>query len=111
MIYELAFTKLSHAVADIDISIQNKDCVKFSKYSLNHKISECGIQKTFVEAKNGMCWHCEILIKAGSHYTANLLQPAIDICVAHNWKIFQLFATQPSPLQQLQLPATSVNEA
>ena len=55
MIYELAFTKLSHAAADIDISIQNKDCVKFSKYSLIHKISECGIQKTFVEAKKGMC--------------------------------------------------------
>ena len=52
-----------------------------------------------------------LVLKAGSHYTANLLWPEMKSGVANNKIIFQLFAMQPSPLQQSLQPATSVNEA
>ena len=49
-------------------------------------------------------------IKADSHYTANLLRPAIDGCKIENFPIFRSDLQRPSPLQQSQRPATSVNE-
>ena len=36
--------------------------------------------------------------------------PARDSCTVKNYKIFQLFAMQPSPVRQSLQPATSVNE-
>ena len=48
--------------------------------------------------------------KAGSHFTANLLPPAIDSCKIENFPIFRSDLQRPSPLRQSQGPATSVNE-
>ena len=49
-------------------------------------------------------------VKADSHYTANLLRPAIDGCKIENFPIFRSDLQRPSPLRQSQRPATSVNE-
>ena len=49
-------------------------------------------------------------IKADSHYTANLLRPAIDGCKIENFPNFRSDLQRPSPLRQSQRPATSVNE-
>ena len=40
------------------------------------------------------------MVKAGSHYAANLLRPATDSCVVNNLNYFQSFTMQPSPLRQ-----------
>ena len=49
-------------------------------------------------------------MKAGSQYTANMLQPVIDCCQIEIFPIFCSDLHQPSPLRQLHRPATSVNE-
>ena len=40
----------------------------------------------------------------------NLLQPAIDGCQIENFPTFRSNRQPPSPMQQSQRPATSVNE-
>ena len=47
---------------------------------------------------------------AGSHYTTNLLQPAIDSYQMDNFPIFWSNLQRPIPLWQLQRPETCVNE-
>ena len=49
-------------------------------------------------------------LKAGSHYTANLLRPAIDGCQIVNFQLFEAYLQCPIPLQQSQQPVTIVNE-
>ena len=48
--------------------------------------------------------------KAGSHYTANLRQPAIDSCELEKFPILCSNLQQASPLWHLQQPVTSVNK-
>ena len=50
------------------------------------------------------------IFKAGSHFTANLLQPAIDGCVIENFPIFRSNLRRPRPLRQSHRPATSIQK-